>query len=136
MELVLKQPKNKPPFIGIVFTQLYEAGTKNQDLIDALKDGSSNPRFTLQVEAFSNYCDIRLACDSPIGIRFYNGVKYDPQYLERWFNETRFKKPFNFAHLLIEGENHMVAKTITNRYNFVFKIENITIKTGERSYID
>jgi hypothetical protein len=34
MELILKQPKNKPPFLGIEFENLYEASKLNSVLVE------------------------------------------------------------------------------------------------------
>jgi len=132
MELVLKQPEGKQPFIGILFESSYKAGTENQDLLE--KISTKPPDFSIELEPHANNLTLRLLCRNPIiGIRFYRGIKYNPEKLEKWLRETRFKKPFNFGHVLKEGDKHVVVRALTEKKLFVFSIKEITLRSNEYS---
>ncbi len=134
LELVLKEPENKPPFIGIVFESSYNACKENADLVERFKQ---NPKteFWMGIEVFSNYCDIKLQCSNPIGIRFYRKIKYSPEKLQQWMRQTRFKPAFNFSHLLRDGDKHVVVKTLPDQFNFVLKLQTVKLQVGEQHYI-
>jgi hypothetical protein len=132
MELVLKQPVNKPPFIGLLFSAHYEASNNNQDLvIDAKRGRLSNPIFNLCIDVYGDHCNLKIVSTSPITIRIYKRVKYDHIMLENWLRATTLIKQYNFGHIILINGVQQIAKTTIWNYNFVLKLHSITLSTGE-----
>jgi hypothetical protein len=130
-------PENKPPFIGVHFTSVYEAGRKNVELIEYWrKEKPFKPSFSLTLELSAEYLNIILHCSDPICIRTYEQIKYNRDKLEKWLRDNRFKKPYNFAHVLRNGENYEIALTLPERHKFTFKVQKINRKVGENFYYE
>lgn len=133
MELVLKIPENKPPFIGVLYDgNVFRASTDNKDFVEGHKLGFSKAKFNLMIEPYSKYVDLRLSCDSPISIRFYRELVYDPVKLEKWYRQVRFSKTFNFGHVILQRDKHVLVKTTPHLYNFVLPLDSISLRMEER----
>lgn len=138
MELVLKNPKDKPPFIGILFDDqsTFSERQRNRDFIDDYKKGwvRRETEFNIQFETFTTHVNIQLFCSNPISIRVYEKVKYNPAKLEEWWRANRFIRIFNFGHIESNNNKHEVIKTEPKMNLFVLPLTRMTIKIGEREY--
>ncbi len=129
MDLVLKLPKNKPPFIGILFPKYltHDAKKENVDLI--CSTNSSPCRIIL--EPLKNELNIRLICEEKVTVRFYSGIKYNPIKLKDWLYLTTKATKFNFAHLDIEFDKHIVLKEASGYKYMLFHMESVKLITEE-----
>jgi hypothetical protein len=124
MKLILKQVHNKPPMLGRVFNNLFEASTINQDL---LENENNERKFKINLEPYGDFLHLRLMSFNPPGIRFYKNVKYDPVRLEKWLLSVTKEKEFLFSHLVLDNEKEVVVRSLQNQKLFTFKIERITL---------
>src|ERR1043165_5384368 len=124
MELVMKLPKDKPPYIGVVFTDDYAAASKHKDAPNTYKDGF----YDLQIIFKSrNRIDIKLmgACNG-----FYEDVRCNVDALIRFLYMTREATHYNFGHVVLKGNEHVAARTL-NKVLWVLKVKKIDIsETG------
>jgi hypothetical protein len=121
MELVLKMPQGKPPFLGIVFDNVREACTLNQDLVNEY----AGSVYTISIESPGSEVNIRLVCENPHYIRVYRNVKCDPKKLENFMYLNRLSRGFNFSHLLRDFDREIVVKTLERYKLFVLKIQGV-----------
>lgn len=122
MELVVKLPKDKPPFIGIVFENRYEASRLNQDLVNQHKD----KLFTIVLEPIARI-NLRLICSEINFFYQYMSLKCDAEKLKRWMQNINHDTKINFSHLIREKDKDIVIETMTDRKLFVLKVESIRI---------
>jgi hypothetical protein len=132
MELVLKLPSGKPPFIGILFDFNEELGAYNIN-----KDLLLNPfkaTFAIAFDPYGKETDLRMLCSNPLSIRFYRNLKYNPTALEGFLRSTRFIKQFNFSHLIrCDGKETVVRASPENKL-FVIKIDDVKLRIADTFY--
>jgi hypothetical protein len=121
MELVLKMPQGKPPFLGVVFDNVREACSLNQDLVNE----HASSVYTISIEHSGIHVNIRLVCEDPHYIRVYKNVKCDPKKLENFMYLNRLAANFNFSHLLRDFDREIVVKTLGRYKLFVLKIQGV-----------
>ena len=121
MELVLKQPINKPKFIGVCFDSGFKASTINQEFVNELKDSP----FYIIIEPIG--LNLRLVCESPFRVYEYFTLKHDKAKLKQWLEAPKEFKHYNFSHLTKEYDNYTVVKTLKERKLFVLKIDSVRI---------
>jgi hypothetical protein len=124
MELVMKLPKDKPPYIGVVFTDDYAAASKNKTCANDHKDVFFS---LLIIPKSRNRVDIKLIGESK---GEYTDVRCNVDALIRFLYMTRNVKQYNFGHVVLKGTEHVVAKTM-NKVLWVLKVNKIDIsETG------
>ena len=121
--LILKLPKGKLPFIGILITGDPGSGKTNQDLVN----NHPYAEYRIEIEVFSKHINMRLICEEKLIIRHYAHVKYEPEELTNWQYLTDGKPAFNFAHLGIEKDKEFVLKTWDKKKLFVLKVTSVQI---------
>jgi len=120
MKLVLKQPQDKLPFIGIQFASMYVASKTNNDLLYLL-DGEP---CQLILEPLDQYnLNLRLINKQKFIDRTYNRIEYNALRLKSWLDQNQKCKEFNFAHVYLEFDKHVVAKVHFKL--FVLKVNSI-----------
>jgi hypothetical protein len=67
-DLIVKLPKGKPPFIGILFSTETEANTLNQELVNDFK---YRP-YRIILEPLRDFINLRLVCEEIVVVKFYN----------------------------------------------------------------
>ncbi len=125
--LVVKLPKGKPPFIGILFDDKFKAEDSNSDLINNHKDKT----FRIIFEFIRDHVNVRLVCDDALIIISYTHQLYDMEKLKNWFYLTRDCKHYNFSQIYEEGGSWKVAKTFKTHKLFVLKVEKYQVFTSE-----
>jgi len=121
MELELKVPRNKPPFLGIRFNNSFAAVHTNSDMIDQFK----NHVFTMSVESAGGGLNIRLNIDRPMRIWHYNGVKFDRSKLLIFLAVPT--KQWNFGHIIDVNGRDQIIKTIPKNEVFALKVGDLRI---------
>lgn len=121
MELIFKLPENKPPFLGILFEDMRQAVTLNQDLVNRRKDAI----YSISIEPVGRLLNLRLSAQEPYDVRFYHNLSCDFKKMEAWLLQARQSKACNFSHVVKELNHHMVVKTLQDRKLWVLKISQI-----------
>ncbi len=122
MELILKIPKGKPPFIGVLFNFQVDACITNKSWLDGLQ-GQSNLILDPAEKLY-----ITMSKTPHFSDRY--AVNYNAIELLKFLHFTKDSKEFLFGHLLMKGDSYQIATV--NVHNsirkFLFKIDKIKIK--------
>ena len=123
MVLIVKLPKNKPPFIGIQFTFEHEAEKLNEDLVERFGKGT----YKIVFEFLRPFTNIKLISEEHLLIRNYSHIAYeDTEKLKVWLKLTKDTPPkyFNFGHVVLVNGQHKLVKTSNKKINFVLKVDS------------
>lgn len=123
MELVLKLPKGKPPFVGVLFEQEYQGADLNLDLYKA----HGHRPYKLVLEPIKLRIHLRLICEDIVTVRFYNGLKYDLQRLNDWMYLTKKAKLFTFGHVVFRDDKHYPVRIHPGNKPFALKVESLEL---------
>ena len=126
MKLVLKLPKDKPPFIGIQFPNSYAASRTNEDLPGMLD--KEDCRLILE-PVDKHYLNLRLVNTDKLIDTAYKQVEYNIEKLKTWLNQTEKENQFNFAHVTLDYDKHVVAKVGGGFEKFVIRLNSVKIIT-------
>jgi hypothetical protein len=126
MKLVVKLPKDKLPFIGLVFGSSYQATQTNEDLILDHKEDL----YRLIFEFNGTVLNLKLICDEKVIIRTYRNVEYDKEKLKSWVQITRKARELNFGHIYMQHNKEIVVKNYKNRKLFVLKLHKYEIQAN------
>lgn len=123
MELILKQPEGKHPFIGILFNNEYQAAKLNQAQVQV------NNLFYYKIifEPKADKIDLTLKMDDWLFTYKYEGLKYNSDKLKRFLFSTMGAECYNFSHLLLKGDNHHVVKTLSTQTHFILKVTEVNL---------
>ena len=127
MELILKQPENKPPFIGILFTNIFEAERKNESMVKGYPECS----FNLSMEPITAAINLILQPDTFSTQFSYTGVKYHYEALKKFLEATAGSPTYNFGHIIKPLDTHEVVRTRSQRKLFVVKLKSIKLIVEE-----
>lgn len=127
MELILKRPRNKPPFIGILFQDEYEASTLNQSWVNSY----NTYLYNITLEPDGKEITLKLSLDGYGLNHRYKNLRHDPEKLYRFLYETKAHGKFNFAHLIMVRDKHTVVSTTVNRALFVLGVKKVTLLIEE-----
>lgn len=127
MELVLKLPKGKLPFIGILFDSSSTAGKTNAEIVEQF----SKEEFEVLLEHTQTALNLRLICKARVMVYFYNHLSIAPEKLKSWLYITRDMKLFNFGHIYKELDDHKLAISSPGRKPFVVKVVSLKIMAVE-----
>lgn len=123
MELVVKLPENKPPFLGILFDDSYQACSINKSAVNNYHTCT----YQIVLEPTGEKLNLRLICES-FGLNYvYENIKYNPETLIKFVYKTKDSKLFNFSHLVRKDGKDTVVKTLANQRLFVLKIYNLSV---------
>lgn len=126
MLLVVKLPKDKPPFIGIKFEHEFEAEKTNADLIDLYGDKP----FRAVLELRQHLGIVKLFSEHYKIVKTYQYVGYeDVEKLRMWLKIIIHTPPkiFNFGHIISNGHDKLV-KTFATRRNFVLQVHSCQLQ--------
>ncbi len=122
MELVLKLPKDKPPFMGILFDNSYKAATLNQNFVNDLQ----NRQFNMVITPAG--LTLRLICENPYSSYDYTELTCDMEKFKHWLVQPRPLGYFNFSHIMRKYDKDEVVRTLKDRKLFVLQIWNLEIR--------
>ncbi|MCC6371142.1 MAG: hypothetical protein IT236_09070 [Bacteroidia bacterium] len=134
MELVLKLPKGKPPFIGVLFgvEQQHSGEKMHADMVQ--KYGRANYRIVL--EHTPSALNMRLICEEHVVVYFYNHLSYDAERLKSWLYITKHNTLFNFGHVGKLTNNHQLLLSMPERKKFFVKVISVEFITVEDTDVD
>jgi len=124
MKLILKIPDNKPPFIGIQFSNQYDAGRTNAQAVYDIE----NRLCTIILEPQGHYINLNIKCEDVMMNYTYRDLDYSPEKLKNWLTKTTNSKQFNFGHVTLERDTHKIAKVGSGNKNYVIKVEKIELR--------
>jgi hypothetical protein len=125
MKLVVKLPKGKKPFVGILFSKSFDAEKSNIDLMIS----HWNKTYRLEFIFEGQYVNVKLICDDEVIVRTYGHATYEADKLRSWFYLTKDCKDFNFSQLYIQNGQEKVAKEFASQKWFVLKVNGYKIIT-------
>ena len=123
MELVLKLPKGKPPFVGVLFELEYHGADMNVDLYRT----HGNRPYKLILEPNKKQINLRLICEEIVTVRFYNSLKYNNERLNDWVYLTKNAKAFTFGHVVFKEDKHHPVRIHPGGKPFVLKVESFEL---------
>jgi hypothetical protein len=126
MKLVVKLPKDKLPFLGVVFPSSYSATQTNEDLVLDHKEDI----YRMIFEFTGTVLNLKLICDEKVIIRTYRNVDYDKEKLKSWVMITRKNTAFNFGHIYMQNNKEIVVKNYKNRKLFVLRLNKYEIQNN------
>jgi len=126
MRLIVKLPKDKLPFLGIVFPTSYLATQTNEDLLLDHKEDV----YRLIFEFTGTILNLKLICDEKVIIRTYRNVDYEKEKLKNWVQITRKANAFNFGHIYMQSNKEVVVKNYKNRKLFVLRLNKYEIQSN------
>lgn len=120
VELELKFPPDKPPFIGIRFENVFKASSLNKDLVE----NHNHVAYKFVIEPTGLFAKIRLIGDNSFQTREYLNISYKPEQIKKLL---RIGRQCKFGHIIqIEGEDKPVKTSITYKL-FVLMIGEIRV---------
>ena len=124
MELVFKQPHNKPPFIGILFVNNIEAQRMNMESINDFPTAN----YEIVFEPKGRKIDITLKLiDSPKSY-LYKDIDYDWEKFTKFLKATQLAPLFNFSHIMGNTDlGHEVIRSIVERRLWILKINRVSV---------
>ena len=124
MELILKQPKDKPPCICILFESSSVACKLNNEWV---KDFGTN-KFALDLEINGSNLDVVLKNPEFKLMHRYENVEFFPDKLSRFLYDTKKSELYSFCHVTAHYDKHIVALLPVTRKLWVLKIDIIKLK--------
>lgn len=124
MKLIVKLPKGKKPFIGILFNDSLESQILNADLVNIFSHISYSIKFNFEAE----HVNVQLIGEEEPIIRSYNNLSYDADRLKNWFLLTKNVRDFNFSQIhLNKISQETVALVIKTQKLFILKVNGYQI---------
>jgi len=127
MELILKQPVGKHPFIGILFKSEYEASKLNQAQVQV----SNLYYYNIVLEPKRNKIDLILKLNEWVFTYKYEGLEYNPDKLKRFLFNSMGSECYNFSHIVLKNGEHKVVKTLSSHSYFVLKVNELKLVSEE-----
>jgi hypothetical protein len=121
MELELKVPKGKLPFVGIRFNNSFAAVSTHKEMVDLFKKTA----LKMRLERAGDRLFVRLISDSPNREYRYTQVVYDWSKLQIFLAVPT--KEWNFGHIINVNGRDQVVKTIPDNKVFTVKLDDIQI---------
>jgi hypothetical protein len=129
MKLIVKLPKEKPPFIGVLLSETDNRAYPerlNEDLINEHKYAG----YRLVLEFSNQRLNLSLISDGSGIVRYYKEVDYEGDRLTSWVYMTRHTGHFNFGHVRLEQGKEKIVKTWGKKINFVLPLQKYEIGTA------
>lgn len=120
LQLVLKRPKDKPPFLGVLFDSEFKASRYNEWWI---QNPGEATRIGLMIEPKRGVLEIKIVPAYANG-SVYRIEDFKPFELQQFLIYAMSQKVVNFGHVIIKENKHIPVRT-NNGKLWVLKISNI-----------
>lgn len=120
LELVLKLPKNKRPYIGILFQSEYKASYINQYWVNEF----GGQDYKLVIELHPGILSVSLVNKRLMLFYCYEVKRFDAEKLKKFLEAVR-GNTVNFGHVLLKNDKHYPARTMTDMKIWVLEITKI-----------
>jgi hypothetical protein len=127
MELILKQPPGKHPFIGILFNKEYEASKLNQAQVQV----NNLYYYKAILEPLGSKLNLTIKLDEWLFKYTYEGLNYDPDKLKRFLFDTMGAEVYNFGHVVLKNDAHLLVKTLSTQSYFVLRVKELKLLMEE-----
>lgn len=121
LELVLKQPKDKPPFIGILFQSEFKAAKLNQEWIESAK----THKHQITLEPNGELLELTLTQKELHHKYTYKISKFEPDKLKRFLFQVKDAEQINFGHITLKEDQHIPVRISINRALWVLPVDKI-----------
>jgi len=121
LELVLKRPKDKPPFIGVLFQNEFRAAKFNEWWI---LNPNETTNIGLEIEPKKELLELRIVHAYANG-SIYKIQNFHAFELHQFLIYAMSQQLVNFGHVLIKENKHIPARTLNDKL-WVLKINKIT----------
>lgn len=122
VELILKLPANKPPFLGVLYTNIYQASNENKMLVEDKLTG-----FEIVLIPAGDKMHLKLKCTDRNLTLWYKDLSYDKTKFDIWIRHTTAQ--VNFGHIMQEFDKHVIVKTPAKQIPFVLKIDKVYMES-------
>lgn len=123
MEIVFKQPKDKPPCICILFENNYQAGRYQQTIINQFRKYP----FVIKFEEIGGRLKIFLKVRDYNFDYKYENIEYSSEKLYKFLYNTKDSQAYSFCHVFLKDGNHELAKTSVNVLPWVLKVSSVEL---------
>jgi hypothetical protein len=121
LELVVKFPENKPPFMGILYENEFTGKRLNQNWVSTY--GSFY--YQLRIEPDLDFLKVTLS-QKELGEKYdYLISRYDREKLKTFLDRAKKVKQVNFGHVIKEYDDLKIIKTSVSGKVWVLKIDNV-----------
>lgn len=127
LELVTKLPKDKAPYMGILFTSARTASYLNQSWVNEYK----SQVFQLNVEFRNRKLFLTLSLLDFRLRHTYEVDTYDPHKLKAFLQKISSVSKINFGHVIRDHDKQVPAKTIDSRAYWVLGVNAVFVE-GEQ----
>lgn len=128
IELVLKEPKDKPPCICMLFSDEWYAETENKHAINSNNTSLYILDFFIDSE---DKLSMKFSNESGSNKMRYYITKYDKQELKAFYEKYKYAKLFSFCHLINDNGTHKIARSCNNNRLWVLKVIKVELDCYE-----
>lgn len=126
LQLVLKNPEGKLPFIGILFPSDYLGARENQRMVNEFKNSLYKVEFRpIKNEATKIDVIVTQYVHNLKGE--YKNVQMNAEKLKKFLDFNYNAKYFNFGHISVKHNNHYPLKTSHKGDIWVLRVEEVKI---------
>ncbi len=118
LELILKMPKGKAPFIGILFEIERDGAKLHAEVVEKYQ----NQVYEVVLEHTKRVLNLRLICKEKVLVCFYNHLKVDTNKLNSWLYLTKNANAFTFGHIHRVLDRDQLVLSHPSRKPFFVKV--------------
>jgi|GEM_PF-3048369 len=126
LQLVLKQPEGKLPFIGVLFSNDYVGARESQRMVNEYNKSIYKLEFK-PIKNEINKIDIVVSQYIHDLKSEYKDVTMDAEKLKRFLAFNYNAKHFNFGHIGIKNNKHYPLRTSSKGSLWVLKLDEVKI---------
>ena len=130
LELFLKLPEGKPPFIGMLY-QPEAANYAMANNVDLMKVTGRDRHLRLEIGENTLSCALELY--EVNDRRFYSDVKFNPRDLREWIKKARTATAINFGHVIATQRGPVVATVWQGRGLFVMPVNRVFVYSKNKT---
>jgi hypothetical protein len=124
VELVLKWTKGKPPYVGILFKSMYQAGKLNQEWVHDF----GTLEYMVEIEPRSKTMLLLTVSEPTQRLKHVYKVRwFNAEKLKGFLYATRDVERFNFGHVLVEENNYVPVRTTLARKIWVLPVNKVAL---------
>lgn len=121
LELVMKFPESKLPFMGILYESEFAAKRINQGWVNTYGSYS----YQIRIEPDFDFLKVTLS-QKELGEKYdYLISRFDEVRLREFLTKTKSFKQINFGHVLKEYDDLKIIKTSVANKLWVVKVDNV-----------
>lgn len=121
LELVVKFPEKKPPFMGVLYENEFTGRRLNQSWVNTYGKFS----YQIRIEPDLDFLKVTLS-QKELGEKYdYLISHYDERKLKDFLERTKNLKQINFGHVTKEFDDLKIIKTSVGNKVWVVKVDNV-----------